>query len=346
MPRRTTLDAVRAWRPNDLDPQGEDKRALLDYLLAHARGIEHAVPIRKVATEADFTRRFSREAIQQQLIVPLRDEGRAFIGTSNRGIYLLEKAENADATISFYTTRIRSELKHLRNVTSLARRHKLFAGFTSATRSGVESLIYFDESGTPSLTDMATAPLFIMCGILIEDRRLLRTLPRRFGFIAESIGKPRDFEFRSGSLSKKHYERVLKEMAVVDFQWAAVCFVKRRLRGPGFRHAKTFYKYASQFLVGDLLNISWGASLYFDEYGRSQSAFDREFQAYLKKQNSGLPRTRLKSIAMLKSDKEPLIQLADLIAGVIKNAAKGSFDLLHLIDEKMIGLTIWPPASS
>jgi len=32
------------------------------------------------------------------------------------------------------------------------------------------------------------------------------------------IGKPKNFEFKSGSLSKKHYERVLKELAVVDFQ--------------------------------------------------------------------------------------------------------------------------------
>ena len=147
-------------------------------------------------------------------------------------------------------------------------------------------------------------------------------------------------------LEMRLFGRVLREMAVVDFQWAAVCFVKRRLRGPGFRHAKTFYKYRSQFLVGDLLNISWALPYTSMNTGGVNQPSIVSFRRISRNRIAGF-RERLKSIAMLKSDKEPLIQLADSShCGCHQERGEGLFDLLHLIDEKMIGLTIWPPASS
>src|SRR2546427_9390450 len=100
MARRQILNDARDWEPNDQDIAGSDKRALLNYLLRHGRGIENAVAIARIKERAHFSRRYSREAIQQQLIVPLRDEGRVFIGTSNRGVFLLEKAEDAEETIN------------------------------------------------------------------------------------------------------------------------------------------------------------------------------------------------------------------------------------------------------
>jgi hypothetical protein len=343
MARRTILSDARDWEAAEEDPLGADKRALLDYLLEHGRGIDNAVSIARISDEADFSRHFSREAIQQQLIVPLRDEGRVFIGTSNRGIFLLEKAEDAEETINFYSTRIRSELRHVRNVKALARRYRLFSRYKSRKLPTGETLIYFDESGTPSMTDAKHEPFFIIGAVLIEDRRMLKHLPKRLEFIAESIGKPKTYEFSFNKLNKKQRAKVLNELRVVDFQWAAVCFVKERLTSRGFGEAKTFYKYASQFLAGDLLTISSRSELYFDEYGASQSRFDRELQAYLLNRNAGLPPDHLKSIAMLSSGQQPLIQIADLIAGVVRRAARGDRDLLYAIEDKMIDVRIWPP---
>lgn len=193
------------------------------------------------------------------------------------------------------------------------------------------------------MADIANDPFFIIAAVLIEERRVLKLLPKRLEFIADSIGKPKGYEFRFNKLDKRQRPRVLRELAVVDFQWAAVCFVKKRLTSPGFEKPKTFYRYACQFLVGDLLTIASQAGLYFDEYGASQSQFDLELQAYLINRNAGLPPDHLKSISMLPSGREPLIQLADLIAGVVRRAAKGDLELLYLIEEKMIDVRFWPP---
>lgn len=76
----------------------------------------------------------------------------------------------------------------------------------------------------------------------------------------------------------------------------------------------------------------------------SKSRFDRELQAYLIDRNAGLPPDHLKSIGMLPSGKQPLIQIADLIAGVVRRAAKGDRELLYAIEDKAIDVRIWPPS--
>src|SRR5436853_406823 len=115
MAKKTFIKLAHDWKPDDNDPRGADKRVLLDYLLKHAKGHEHAMSLDRVRKEAPFENSYStKESLQQALIVPLRSEGKVFIGTSNKGIFLIDKPEDADTTISFYTTRIRSELHHVR----------------------------------------------------------------------------------------------------------------------------------------------------------------------------------------------------------------------------------------
>jgi hypothetical protein len=167
------IKLAKDWQPDDDDPDSQDKRTLLDFLLLHAKGREHAMPLSQVTKEADFERPYTRESLQHTLIVPLRSQGKVFIGTSNKGIYLIEKPEDADTTISFYTTRIRSELHHVRNLKTLARKYHLFSNYKSAkSAAGESAIIYFDESGSPTLQDRATNPFFIVCGVVVEPTRL------------------------------------------------------------------------------------------------------------------------------------------------------------------------------
>jgi hypothetical protein len=56
-------------------------------------------------------------------------------------------------------------------------------------------------------------------------------VPKRFKFIADLIGKPRNYEFNFNELNKKQRTKVLRELAVIDFQWAALSSFKARLTG-------------------------------------------------------------------------------------------------------------------
>src|SRR5436309_2426210 len=229
MPSRSMLRNAQRWRPNSSDQYGSDKLALLRFLIRHAAGHEHAIPIKSVLQRTRFRRSYKKESFQLKLLVPLRSDPRVFVGTSNRGIYLVTTAEDADNTIGFYTSRIRSEQKHLSNLKALAKHYQLFAQYQSREHGKSDALIYFDESGTPSLGDISTSPFFIITGIVVESAREVERIGRRLRFIAARLGKPADYEFKSTKLKKTQYEVVLRELGPAEFQWGSVCFLKARL---------------------------------------------------------------------------------------------------------------------
>ncbi len=103
----------------------------------------------------------------------------------------------------------------------------------------------------------------------------------------------------------------------------------------------TLYRYAFQFLIGELLTISWQADLVLDE--NSTDAVQQEFEAYLRQQNSSLPISRLGSVRFSDSSKTRLIQLADLVAGAVRRFVAGERQPLREIEDKMISLQFWPP---
>ncbi|EMO88185.1 hypothetical protein LEP1GSC024_4106 [Leptospira noguchii str. 2001034031] len=58
--------------------------------------------------------------------MPFRESDKIFIGTSQKGIYFIESSADAKNTLDFYTNRIRSEQKHLRNLKKIIRKNNLF----------------------------------------------------------------------------------------------------------------------------------------------------------------------------------------------------------------------------
>ena len=68
---------------------------------------------------------------------------------------------------------------------------------------------------------------------------------------------------------------------------------KPRLTTAGFADPMMFYRYAFQFLVGDLLTVAWPADLAQDQ--QSTQAAKAESEEHLRTQNSGLAVSRLGS---------------------------------------------------
>lgn len=107
------------------------------------------------------------------------------------------------------------------------------------------------------------------------------------------------------------------------------------------RPAHAASRYANfQFLIGDLLTVAWQADLVIDEY--STPEFQAQLQSYLRRQNSGLPVSRLGCVTFSSSSKERLVQLADLVAGAVRFSVEGEPVPLREIEHKMINLQHWP----
>lgn len=134
---------------------------------------------------------------------------------------------------------------------------------------------------------------------------------------------------------------MLRELSLLDYQWAAAVFDKPQLNSPGFAVPTRFYRYAFQFLVGDLLTVAWQADLVIDE--NSTATAQAELEQHLRDQNSGLPVTRLGSVTFSDSSKNRLVQLTDLVAGAVRRSVAGEALPLREIEDKMINLQFWPP---
>jgi len=291
--------------------------------------------------EQALANRYGRNAFQHQLLGPLRRDARVFVGTSNAGIYLVTSAEDADQTLGFYTWRVRAELRHARNLRAIAKRFRLFAGHESTIATKKErAVIYIDESGTPDIGD-TEQPVFVVGAVIVENRREVASLEQRFRNASAILRRPVEHELRSSGLSLAKHARALRELSLIDYQWAAACFDKARLVSAGFEDPRTLYRYAFQFLIGDLLMTAWQADLVIDEH--STEEFQRQLAAYLQRQNSGLPVQRLQSVSFAESSKQRLVQLADLVAGAVRRSTNGEQAPLREIEHQMINLQFWPP---
>ncbi|EMN25330.1 DUF3800 domain-containing protein [Leptospira kirschneri] len=345
MKNRTLEEIALSWSPENGDRYGEDRKKFIEYLIHNCKGFKNGQSIKTIIRNGNFKYDYSKEAFQHQIIVPFRESDKVFIGTSQKGIYFIESSADAKNTLDFYTNRIRSEQKHLRNLKKIIRKNDLFAQLEHTKKEKTTVNVYFDESGTPSLKNIENDPFFIVTAVVIESKRNkpIYELDKRFRFIRDLLGKQVDFEFKSTKLKLTEYEKVLTELSTVDYEFASVIFVKTKLTGAGFKHSKSFYKFAFDKLLKELLEYLGGSiNLYFDEYSGKNSKFQKEFKDYITKKNTEYYFKKVEQLEMFQSSDHPFIQVADLIAGVLKNQMKNKNNLFELIEEKCIFTKIFP----
>jgi hypothetical protein len=337
--KKTLLEEARDWKQSAKDPFGHDKKIFLTHMVNHYRGKDNPCNIDTILKTLRFGKPYTRETFQHQILVPLREEDNVFIGTGKKGIYLITDKNAAIETIQFYSRRIHSERKHLKNLFRLANRKGLFQSAEILTPDKRWACIYFDESGTPSSNNIDQDPYFIVTGTLIKDKKSKLLLQRKFDLIRQSFNKGDNFEIKSTAFKPQNYNFILTELSTLDYEFASVCFHKKLLVGEGFSYPKSFYKYAYRFLLENLVESVLTADLYFDQYSNTNSTFSNEFITYIKKNQ---PIIKSDQIQMVDSRQYPGIQLSDLISGVIRVELEGSGNLLHLIEEKKIDIIHFP----
>jgi len=330
---------VKAWVPYEDDKYGDDKKHFLEFLHNNCIGVDNALAIKKIIGQLSslFTNKYTKESFQMHIVASLRKERQFFIGTCSKGIFLVDKPEDAEATYDFYSTRIRSELFHLRNLKHQAKKYSLFADYKGKQKKNKKICdIYFDESGTPDLNHEDEFPYFIVTGVVFDGkRRETAFLDKKFDHLRNILGKPKEYEFKSNGINSKDYEVVMRELGTVDFEIGSLIFDKSKFCSSG-KTPKGFYQFAFQVLIEKLLEFSGQVNLFFDEYSGAESLFQKELEKYIREENSCYPANKIDNLVAVKSEKSSFIQLADLVCGVIKNKLKGRSDLLHLIEDRFI----------
>jgi len=190
-----------------------------------------------------------------------------------------------------------------------------------------------DESGDVSFSfGKGASRYFVVAVIATADPESLRQL---LADVRERSGLVAHYEFSFNTLSSAPLRRrTFEALAGADFEgWAVV--VDKTTLPDSFKVMRRldFYLYFVTELVKLIPSDKReGATLILDEFG-SPARLRTELRRFMAVR--GIPR-HFKRIQVKRSKSEPLIQVADLVAGaILRRDAKGQADAFDTIEKKL-----------
>jgi len=265
-----------------------------------------------------------------------------FIGTSQKGIYLVTNATDAHVTMTFYRKRIFAEKKHQLNLKKLIDTNKLYLKFNANFPTQEKTRIYLDESGNPDVTYTSNGSYFVVTAVIVFSRKAHRELEIRLNSIKELLNKPENFEFKHNKLRPSQIEQLLIELSHFEYWFASIVLRKSALRNGNYDNPKKVYKQAFKMLIDRILINLPLVSIFYDEYGSRNSNFQDEFFKYMLNAKIQYPSNQITNQEMINSAENPFIQLADILCGVVKNKVNGNDNHFKLIQERLLDLIIFP----
>ena len=177
--------------------------------------------------------------------------------------------------------------------------------------------IFIDESGDAGFKfERNSSRFFIVAIVLVENPApLVATLEEQ----RLALGRPEGAEFKFARMGRNDRLRVLRALATRGLVARALVVNKQRLVTPDVRSREGFY----QYVVREALKIDFAdivrARLVIDQSFRSK-AKQADLATYLRRSLNTADAARVQrinDIAYRRSHREPLLQVADLVAGAI-----------------------------
>lgn len=207
--------------------------------------------------------------------------------------------------------------------------------------------VFVDESGDANLATEkdGVSGVFVLCAVITTDgaaetlRRAVQSVrSRHFG-----AG-----EMKSSSIGADTARRirVLEDVVQLDFTAFVMVVDKAQVhRDSGLQYPKSFRKFITRLVYERICRRHDYVSIVADEHGRSE--FMLGFKRYVDRE---LERTLFsrRDFAFARSETEPLIQLADLLAGSVlhetdpKKTHRGSSAVRRLIGQRAADIVCWP----
>ena len=173
-------------------------------------------------------------------------------------------------------------------------------------------LVFIDESGDPGFkTTKGSSPNFVTTMVIFDDHSVAkRTQQAIVNLRAELRVKP---EFKFSKLYSAHRDRFFDEMAGYSFRTRSVVVQKELIYSDALRTVKeSFYKFFIRNMLQHDGGALRGAKVVIDGSGDRQ--FKKAFRAYLRK---NLDKGAVEKLDLKDSVKDPLVQLADMVAGAV-----------------------------
>lgn len=202
-------------------------------------------------------------------------------------------------------------------------------------------LVFIDESGDTGLKiGKGSSKYFVISLVLFEDNDEAVSCDQRIQLLKRELRLPESFEFKFRRLRKDQRIKFFEAVLPYSFFYFGIVINKEKLYGEGFKVKESFYKYTCSLVFANAKPHLKDAVIVID--GTGSREFKRQLKTYLRKK---IGTSIIKKVKLQSSEKNNLIQLADMIAGAIYRSLSEKEDreiYRKMIGQKEIYVQFWP----
>ncbi|HEV2835512.1 MAG TPA: DUF3800 domain-containing protein [Pyrinomonadaceae bacterium] len=206
-------------------------------------------------------------------------------------------------------------------------------------------MLFIDESGDPGLKiGLGSSKYFIVALVAFDDRDEAQAADDRIALLRKEQGLSENFEFHFSNMRPAHRRLFLSAIASYDFFYFGIVINKAKLTGPGFQFKDSFYKYACGLIFENAKPLLSNATVIVD--GSGSRDFRRQLKNYLlRRLKDDYGKCLIKKVKTEDSDRNNLLQLADMVVGSIArfySGKKDSRDCRDISKHREIYVQFWP----
>ena len=205
-------------------------------------------------------------------------------------------------------------------------------------------LIFVDESGDPGLKiGQGSSKYFIVALVGFDNHDEAQAADDRISLLKKEQGLSENFEFHFANLKPAHRRLFLATIASYDFFYFGIVVNKIRLLASEFTHQESFYNFACGLIFENAKDRLVNAKLTID--GRASRVFRHQLKNYLRRLADNAEERIIRKVITQDSNRNNLLQLADLVVGSIARSYSGKKDAgecRDIIRHREIDVQLWP----
>ena len=208
-------------------------------------------------------------------------------------------------------------------------------------------LAFVDESGDPGMKlGKGSSDYLIITMVVFDTPEAAAEVEAKMREVRQQFGWKKAHEFHFNKMSERYRKEFLEAVAAMDFRYYSMVMDKANLEHEGFKNPASLYKCTCNYLFSNGRKHLRDAIVVVDGSGSKQ--FKKEFTAYLRKRANEHVEGEVKLIKKVKvqdSDKNDLIQLADMCCGAVARSftdKRDARDYRKIIRKRERYVQVWP----
>ena len=203
-----------------------------------------------------------------------------------------------------------------------------------------KQLVFIDDSGDPGFKKGAS-PTFVLAAALFLDSDTATKINKDISDFRNSLGWKENHEFKFSKASRKIKLRFLETVNQHDFKIYAV-YIEKTNCPPSFlsRDEEKFYNWATRELLA-IIPLNSAIVRADGKYGRK---YKQRVKTYIRQELNTNKLKRVEEFDIVDSNRDNLIQLADIIVGSINRSLQSnktdSNDYIRIIRRKIVKLEL------